>query len=104
MGVVNDVSDGSAARLSLAIAFGNILRTGNARVESKISSDDSIAYLNEVDEAKKARRNDTSLSPHYRLQIEPLLGRLDKLAKIAVAAMRPPQEGDNELAQIKKSL
>ena len=104
MGVVNDVSDGSAARLSLAIAFGNILRTGNARVESKISSDDSIAYLNEVDQAKKARRNDTSLSPHYRLQIEPLLGRLDKLAKIAVAAMRPPQEGDNELAQIKKSL
>ena len=104
MGVVNDVSDGSAARLSLAIAFGNILRTGNARIESKISSNDTIDYLDKVDQAKKARRSDTSLSPHYRLQIEPLLGRLDKLAKIAVTAMRPPQDGDNELAQIKKDL
>lgn len=104
MGVVNDVSDGIAARLSLAITFGNILRTGNARIESKISSNDTIDYLDKVDQAKKARKSDTSLSPHYRLQIEPLLGRLDKLAKIAVAAMRPPQDGDNELAQIKKGL
>ena len=104
MGVVNDVSDGTAARLSLAIAFGNILRTGNARIESNISGNDTIRYLDEVDQAKKARRSEMSLSPHYRLQIEPLLVRLDRLAKIAVAAMRPPQDGDDELAQIKQSL
>ena len=104
MGAVNDISDGTAARLSLAIAFGNILRTGKAHIERKVSNDETKAYLDKVDQAEKARKSDWSLSPHYRLQIKPLTDRLDILAETAVAHSRPPQEGDCELVEIKKIL
>lgn len=97
---IQNSSDGMAARFTLAIVFSNVLRTGKARVEAPAA----LPTLVNMVEADQEGNRERKLSPHWLLQIEPLVARIRELANVAVAAMRTPQSGDDELLDISEKL
>lgn len=96
-GGIRSPNDGWASRLSLALAFSNILRTGTARTASQPAK----TTLADMIDADQTGDTDENKSPHYLLQVKPLQNRILSVSQNAVATTRQPQAGDAELAAIK---
>ena len=95
-------NDGWAARLTLAFAFSNILRTGTARIAPKpLPPGTTLASMIQDEQWGNANPNQ---SPHFLLHVQPLTSRIGTVAQNAVATARQPQPGDAQLAAIKDAI
>lgn len=105
-GQLHSQREADEARRSLALALGNCLRTGTV-CQSNLQIDvggKAPASLETFIEAKLQKSMERTGSPYYRMVIEPLMRRLEKLAEDTPVGSRPPQPGDDELQQLLDSL
>ena len=90
--LLNNPSDGNAARLTFSLVFSNVLRTGSPYRNGpalNVALDDMI------------RGN---VLPCRVLQIDPLVNRLRQIRNQLQVGVRQPQPGDLELEQIRLEL